>query len=43
MLEEIRKYAITSIAVKKEYVRKWRYDCGPNIIVEIEKERKKEY
>lgn len=32
MLEDIKKYVMTMIAMKKEYVRKCRCDCGPTII-----------
>ena len=41
MVEDIRNYVITIIIVKRYYTRKWRYDCGSNILAKVEKERKK--
>ncbi|XP_039118187.1 uncharacterized protein LOC120254107 [Dioscorea cayenensis subsp. rotundata] len=41
MLEDIRQYVMTRIAIKREYTKKWRCDCGPSIIPKIEKERQK--
>lgn len=41
MLEDIRQYVMTRIAVKKDYTRKWMCDCGPNILAKFEKERNK--
>lgn len=41
MLENIRPYVMTMIAVKKDYMWKWRCVCGPNIIVKIKKKKEK--
>lgn len=41
MLEDIRQYVITQMAVKRQYAIKWKIVCGPNIIAKIEKETKK--
>lgn len=40
MLEDIRQYVMTRIAVKKQYALKWKNSCGPNIVSRIDKERK---
>lgn len=40
MLEDIRQYVMTRIVVKRDYIRKWTCDYGPNIVSKIEKERK---
>ena len=41
MLEEIRRYVIQRMVVKRNYVRKWKVDFGPNIIAKLETERSK--
>ena len=41
MLKEIRRYVIQRIVVKRNYVRKWKVDFGPNIIAKLEAERSK--
>lgn len=41
MVEDIRQYVMTRVAVNKEYAMKWKNSCGPNIVARIEKERKR--
>ncbi|XP_039138992.1 uncharacterized protein LOC120276335 [Dioscorea cayenensis subsp. rotundata] len=41
MLEDIRKYVMNRIVVKREYALKWDFDLGPNIVAKLEKERNK--
>lgn len=38
MLEGIRQYVMNRIAIKRDYTKKWRCDCGPT---KVEKEKKK--
>lgn len=39
MLQDIRQYVITRIAVKRDYVSKWKGGYGPNIFSKLEKEK----
>ncbi|XP_039118366.1 uncharacterized protein LOC120254310 [Dioscorea cayenensis subsp. rotundata] len=41
MLEDIRQYVMTRLAVKRDHVLKWKCECGPNIVTKLDKERKK--
>ncbi|XP_039126939.1 uncharacterized protein LOC120263096 [Dioscorea cayenensis subsp. rotundata] len=41
MLEEIRRYVMQRIVVKKSYTMKWKVNFGPNIVRKFEKERTK--
>ena len=41
MLEDVRQYVMTRIAVKRDYASKWKEEYGPNITAKLEKERQK--
>ena len=41
MVEDIRQYVMTRIAVKRDYASKWKGEYGPNITAKLEKERQK--
>lgn len=41
MLEDIKKYAMRRIVMKREYTLKWDFDLGPIIVSRLEKERNK--
>ncbi|XP_039138799.1 uncharacterized protein LOC120276135 [Dioscorea cayenensis subsp. rotundata] len=41
MLEDLRQYVISRIAVKREYANKWKGNYGPNIVAKLEKEKQK--
>ena len=41
MLEEIRRYVMQRMIVKRNCVKKWKVDFGPNIIAKLETERSK--
>ena len=41
MLEEIRRYVMQRMVVKRNCVKKWKVDFGPNIIAKLEAERSK--
>lgn len=39
ILEEMRQYVMNRIVLKRAFAMKWEYDCGPNIVKRIVKER----
>lgn len=41
MLEDIRQYVMTRLAVKRDHMVKWKCEYGPNIVTKLDKERKK--